>query len=485
MVNNNKKYSNTNAYANVTINGGNNNKQPSGQNSGTSSRGGDKNAPLVATNPGGKTMVSANNLATTGHPKPVDQIGDQTPKLTTSTRKHVREEDSSSEHLPAPKKQQHDNSLNDADDIEVSMTEDRLPAIKLKIKDVSKYTNPINLQKEIMRCKPNINSQQIKLAKLNKNILIIATDDPATHQILKEAWPTDAFTHGITQSDPKATPLDKIVIKGVDPSIQIEEINKQLTDQHLNNPFRVYKNGNNQTPTTIIKATIDKKLTNQLIKTGVYIGYTRFRVELDNKVFQCFKCQKLGHSAAGCSNQLTCVKCGENHTLKDCTAQTAKCANCGGGHAACSRACPYIKKASSTINNKKETQHKKLPHKTPNNNINKSQHPQKQNEPSPPKLEIKDIVDEVLKQLTPIINTLVTQAFNAAINSSATKLNFNSLAENAINKNLKSIANQIKERRDSLDSNPKVQNTSSPAQTPNSNNNNNKPIKSHSKQGAN
>ena len=482
MVNNNN---NSITYSKVITNGGNNKKQqPSGQNSGSSSRGSDKNAPLGVAIPGGLTMVSANNLATTSHPKPVAQTGDQTPKLTTnSTRKHGRQDDSSSENLPATKliKQQHENSINDAEEFEVSMTEERLPAIKLKIKDVSKYTNPINLQKEIMRCKPNINSQQIKLAKLNKNTLIIATDDPATHQILKEAWPTDAFTHGITQSDPKAIPMDKIVIKGVDPSIQIQEINKQLTDQHLNNPFRVYKNGNNQTPTTIIKATIDKKLTNQLIKTGVYIGYTRFRVELDNKVFQCFKCQKLGHSAAGCSNQLTCVKCGGNHTLKDCTAQTAKCANCGGGHAACSRACPFIKKASSTINNKKETQPKKQPHKTPNNNINKSQHPQKQNEPSPPKFEIKDIVDEVLKQLTPIINKLVTQAFNAT----AMQLNFNSLAENAINKNLKSIANQIKERRESFGGNPKANNSASPAQTPNNNNNNNKPIKPNNKQGAN
>ena len=55
---------------------------------------------------------------------------------------------------------------------------------------------------------------------------------------------------------------------------------------------------------------------------------------------QCYNCQDFGHTAQLCNRPPKCVRCGENHHLKDCTNQNhLKCANCKGQHPASFRQC--------------------------------------------------------------------------------------------------------------------------------------------------
>ena len=84
-----------------------------------------------------------------------------------------------------------------------------------------------------------------------------------------------------------------------------------------------------------------------LITNGIFIGFSRFKVELSRRIFQCFKCQQIGHSATNCRANQICVKCGGDHKHSACTSPTLKCANCQGSHAACSRTCSVIKQASA------------------------------------------------------------------------------------------------------------------------------------------
>jgi hypothetical protein len=62
---------------------------------------------------------------------------------------------------------------------------------------------------------------------------------------------------------------------------------------------------------------------------------------------RCYRCQRLGHIADGCSASFRCLVCAGNHSIKDgCTANMLKCANCGGQHKANSMNCPFIIKSN-------------------------------------------------------------------------------------------------------------------------------------------
>jgi len=60
---------------------------------------------------------------------------------------------------------------------------------------------------------------------------------------------------------------------------------------------------------------------------------------------RCFRCQRLGHSASGCTSDIRCLLCAGNHNKDSCSAQILKCANCAKPHKASSNECQYIVKA--------------------------------------------------------------------------------------------------------------------------------------------
>ncbi|XP_049883099.1 uncharacterized protein LOC126378760 [Pectinophora gossypiella] len=58
---------------------------------------------------------------------------------------------------------------------------------------------------------------------------------------------------------------------------------------------------------------------------------------------QCHRCQQFRHSSHNCHRPAACVRCGENHTAKECQRPRevpATCVNCGGTHPANSSSCP-------------------------------------------------------------------------------------------------------------------------------------------------
>ena len=61
---------------------------------------------------------------------------------------------------------------------------------------------------------------------------------------------------------------------------------------------------------------------------------------------RCYRCQRLGHMASGCSAKPRCLVCGESHLKESCQASVPRCVNCGGPHVASSRECPRNQDAS-------------------------------------------------------------------------------------------------------------------------------------------
>ena len=57
---------------------------------------------------------------------------------------------------------------------------------------------------------------------------------------------------------------------------------------------------------------------------------------------RCYRCQRAGHLASGCTAAIRCLVCAGNHTKDSCTADKPSCANCGGDHIASSRSCRVV-----------------------------------------------------------------------------------------------------------------------------------------------
>ena len=74
------------------------------------------------------------------------------------------------------------------------------------------------------------------------------------------------------------------------------------------------------------------------------------------KLFQCRRCQRVGHASSNCHRPYRCVKCAQNHEIDKCPIikeadkAALKCANSGNtGHPASYKGCPYLKFASYLI----------------------------------------------------------------------------------------------------------------------------------------
>ena len=129
-----------------------------------------------------------------------------------------------------------------------------------------------------------------------------------------------------------------------------EDLNALQEDMQERNNVKIVKlerlgkksENNNLVKSLSVKITFDEKQLPGTIKCG-YFTY-KIRPYIYNPT-QCFKCQRLWHTAASCKGRERGLKCAEPHNVTNCTTQTAKCANCNGTHRANSRDCIKIQEA--------------------------------------------------------------------------------------------------------------------------------------------
>ncbi|KAF2343645.1 hypothetical protein FHG87_025599 [Trinorchestia longiramus] len=105
---------------------------------------------------------------------------------------------------------------------------------------------------------------------------------------------------------------------------------------------RIFK-GRDKIKTSMFKVIFDSNS----LPPYVRIGYQQYRVNTYiGKPWQCYKCQRFGHSAAFCRSAPRCVVCSGPHTSNECNKTTGRtCCNCGGNHTANYGGYPKIKQA--------------------------------------------------------------------------------------------------------------------------------------------
>ena len=133
----------------------------------------------------------------------------------------------------------------------------------------------------------------------------------------------------------------KGVINGVYAGLTDKEIMENVRGGQVTGVvrFRPKEGGGGDSPVLLVFA-------DGALPERVSIGSMSYRVrEYIRPPLRCYECQRFGHSAGACRGNQRCMKCGEEHNIKECMAGVPKCSNCGGDHAASFRGCMHFVKA--------------------------------------------------------------------------------------------------------------------------------------------
>jgi hypothetical protein len=180
--------------------------------------------------------------------------------------------------------------------------------------------NQIKISRALDDICPSITIKSMRTVK-DQKLVIVQLWDEKSAQTLVNAHPNHADLVN-AKFEMSKTPPSKlsVLITGVDPSIEEEEVASELVAQggfDIKSIKRIYHKGSGS-KTFKVKVTLDKlSEKNQLLAEGAYLGYTRHRV-IDfieaPQIPICFKCQQLGHTVKDCRNNICCVRCGGSIT---------------------------------------------------------------------------------------------------------------------------------------------------------------------------
>ncbi|CAI6367398.1 unnamed protein product [Macrosiphum euphorbiae] len=137
----------------------------------------------------------------------------------------------------------------------------------------------------------------------------------------------------------------KIVIKGVPLDITDDELMEELLEEGFKPNFvRAFVKNDKRLPIHMVSLKRTENVKEIFETTELF--YVRVKIEPYKSTgpAQCFSCQRFGHSSLQCGHPPRCVKCGANHSNKECKKpkeDTPTCCNCNGKHTANYRGCPY------------------------------------------------------------------------------------------------------------------------------------------------
>ena len=142
-------------------------------------------------------------------------------------------------------------------------------------------------------------------------------------------------------------------------ALNIEEVNFTKVTR-----FTTRKSRENNTllPIYIIQVSPDSNIGNLLkINRLNYLKIAWEKIKKNNDITQCYKCQRIGHTAQNCNLNYRCVKCTEPHGPGECkikkeaavSKEKIYCVNCKNyGHPASYKGCPKLVELRKKINEK-------------------------------------------------------------------------------------------------------------------------------------
>ena len=135
------------------------------------------------------------------------------------------------------------------------------------------------------------------------------------------------------------------VISPINTDTDLDKIKQIISEKHKITAVERLKKKTGErewSPSNSIKVVFEE----QVLPSEIVIGHSFYKVRpYVNQPLQCFRCQRLGHTAEGCNSCIKCLVCGGDHVKEVCNAKEECCANCRGNHKANSKLCIIIKNA--------------------------------------------------------------------------------------------------------------------------------------------
>ncbi|KAK2582805.1 hypothetical protein KPH14_008894 [Odynerus spinipes] len=213
----------------------------------------------------------------------------------------------------------------------------------------------------------NINKGEFRLKQLNgpDSTLTVYAGNISSYEKIIEILLLNKklyYTYTVRSKKPKS-----LVLKGVNGGYTAEMVREEIESLNLENlkiekvsEVTFNKNSPRKATHFLVQISQDSTVT-ELMKTKVFFyQVVKWEYLRKGKIFQCKRCQRLGHASSNCMLPYRCVKCGGDHGPNACKITTTqqkenlKCANCGqNGHPASYKGCIYYKHALSMINSNK------------------------------------------------------------------------------------------------------------------------------------
>lgn len=135
----------------------------------------------------------------------------------------------------------------------------------------------------------------------------------------------------------------KVVIRGIQQEITIDEIMNDLKDSGYPAEKITRMNGKFNRPAPMVLVQIGKLFKSIYnLKYCCGLSVTVEPLMTKSEVIQCHRCQLFGHTQPNCEVEFKCMKCGDYHSTHECEKPRTtppRCANCGGEHLSTSLKC--------------------------------------------------------------------------------------------------------------------------------------------------
>lgn len=235
-----------------------------------------------------------------------------------------------------------------------------------KIKPPPIYAQLLSTKDAILFLKNNnISATKFTIKEYDSKLINISTNDIETYDATIKCMKDKAMEY--FTFTPRYLKIKPLVLRGVrrgynqdDVAAALTELN--LPDVKMNKVSKLIFN--KETPNhfhfivTLSHDSLAAPLTRQKKLLNQFIRWERLKKPT---IFQCKKCQQIGHASSNCNFKPRCSKCAEKHEVKDCPLKESNdktklcCINCGEqGHSAAYKGCPMLKMTTKIIKHMKQ-----------------------------------------------------------------------------------------------------------------------------------
>ena len=253
-----------------------------------------------------------------------------------------------------------ENNMEEENEEETSTTQTQAPrrqapAPIVIIREAQNYKDITNMLR-------NITGGGFYMNYTRNNINVYLDKKEHKKQIIQKLKENKIQFHTYTDPDEKT---HAFVLRGLDFEPTIEQIEKELVEQHQLPVKKIYTMRTKYRPLYLVITTAEvalKEMQNK-IKHIMYTKVSWERHKNKRILTQCHQCQNFGHATSNCSRAPRCVKCEGAHLTQDCTKDAeakAKCCNCGGDHPANYKKCTTYTTKLEQIAKRNPRIHRKL-----------------------------------------------------------------------------------------------------------------------------